>query len=155
MNLESNILQTYQLALKAQSQGDHPFGALLVIDNEVVLTSENTVITDNDVTQHAELRLVSHASKYFTTEQLCHATLYSSTELCAMCSGAIFWSGISKIVYGCSTQNLGEIAGGNFVVPCRDLFKLGKREITITGPILEEQGAEIHRNFWPLLKRAK
>ena len=152
MNKETFINQTYQLALKAQSQGDHPFGSLLIIDDKVVLTSENTVVTDNDVTQHAELRLVSLASKQFSVQQLSMATLYTSTEPCAMCAGAIFWSGISKIVYGCSTEKLGEIAGGNFVVPCRDLFKFGKREINIIGPVLEEKGAEIHRNFWPLLK---
>jgi hypothetical protein len=51
-------------------------------------------------------------------------------------------------VYGCSAVVLGEIAGGAFVVPCRDLLKYGKRQISVVGPVLEDQGAAIHRNFW-------
>jgi hypothetical protein len=55
--------------------------------------------------------------------------------------------GIGKL-YGCSTVVLGEIAGGAFVVPCRELLKYGKRQISVIGPVLEAQGAAIHRNFW-------
>ena len=43
---------------------------------------------------------------------------------------------------------LGEIAGGAFVVPCRELLKYGKRQISVIGPVLEDQGAAIHRNYW-------
>jgi len=43
---------------------------------------------------------------------------------------------------------LGEITGGSFVVPCRELLKNGRREINVKGPLLENQGAAIHRKFW-------
>jgi len=145
---EAYIRRTFALAESAQEKGNHPFGALLVIDQAVVLTAENTVITGNDITRHAELNLVSVASQKFDSDALSLATLYTSTEPCAMCTGAIFWSGISKIVYGCSAGRLGEIAGGAFVVPCRDLLRFGKRVINVLGPILEDQGAAIHQNFW-------
>jgi tRNA(Arg) A34 adenosine deaminase TadA len=145
---EKFIKKTYDLAISAQEKGNHPFGALLVIDNQIVLTAENTVNTDHDVTRHAELNLVSKASQQLDEEELSKAVLYTSTEPCAMCTGAIFWAGISHIVYGCSAEALGNIAGGSFVVPCRELLKYGKREVTVTGPILQELGAEIHRNFW-------
>jgi tRNA(Arg) A34 adenosine deaminase TadA len=65
-----------------------------------------------------------------------------------MCTGAISWAGISNIVYGCSSVVLGEITGGAFVVPCRDLLKYGNRQISVVGPLLEGQGAAIHRSFW-------
>ena len=145
---EEYIKRTYQLAKSAQEKGNHPFGALLVIDNRVVSTAENSVITDNDITRHAELNLVSKATQELDPESLSQAILYTSTEPCAMCTGAIFWAGISNIVYGCSSFLLGEIAGGTFVVPCRELLKYGKRQISVVGPILEDQGADIHRNFW-------
>jgi tRNA(Arg) A34 adenosine deaminase TadA len=145
---ETYIKRAYALAESAQGKGNHPFGALLVIDKAVVLTAENTVVTDNDITRHAELNLVSVASQKFGSDALSRATLYTSTEPCAMCTGAIFWSGISQIVYGCSAVTLGEIAGGAFVVPCRDLLKHGKRTFEVLGPVLEEQGAAIHRGFW-------
>jgi tRNA(Arg) A34 adenosine deaminase TadA len=145
---EKYIRETYELAISAQEKGNHPFGALLVINDQVVLTAENTVNTGRDVTRHAELNLVSKASQELDEESLRHAVLYTSTEPCTMCTGAIFWSGISHIVYGCSAVTLGKIAGGSFVVPCRDLLKYGNRQVKVTGPVLEELGAEIHRNFW-------
>jgi len=145
---EEYINRTYQVAKSAQEKGNHPFGALFVIDNKVVFTAENSVITDNDITKHAELNLVSKVTQELDLESLSQGILYTSTEPCAMCTGAIFWAGISNIVYGCSSVVFGEIAGGTFVVPCRDLLKYGKRQIRVVGPILEDQGAAIHRNFW-------
>ena len=147
-NHQHFIEKTYQLAQSAQGHGNHPFGALLVIDEKVVLSSENTVISDNDITKHAELNLVSLATQQLTTKSLDSAILYTSTEPCAMCSGAIFWAGISTVVYGCSAKKLGEISTGSFVVPCRDIFKYGNREVSVIGPLLETQGADIHRGFW-------
>jgi len=146
--LEEHIKRTYQLAKSAQEKGNQPFGALLVIDNRVVFTAENSIISDNDITSHAELNLVSMVTQELDTESLSRSILYTSTEPCAMCTGAIFWAGISNIVYGCSAEKLGEIAGGDFVVPCRDLLKYGKRQISVVGPVLEDQGAAIHRNYW-------
>ena len=145
---EDFIRSTYQLAISAQAKGNHPFGALLVLDNLVVATAENTVFTEKDITKHAELNLVSQVSREMDLESLSRSILYTSTEPCAMCSGAIFWAGISHVVYGCSVALFGEIAGGTFVVPCRDLFKYGVKQIKVDGPVLEGEGAEIHRNFW-------
>jgi tRNA(Arg) A34 adenosine deaminase TadA len=144
------VERTYQLARNAQAKGNHPFGALLVVEGEIVLTAENTVVSDSDVTRHAELNLVSKASQALDPATLGRSILYTSTEPCAMCAGAIFWAGISQIVYGCSAVTLGEIAGGAFVVPCRELLKYGRREreIRVIGPLLEDQGTAIHSNFW-------
>ena len=145
---EELISKTYVLARQAQANGNHPFAALLVIDGEVVLECLNTVNTSNDATQHAELELVRMANTRFDASDLRKATLYTSTEPCAMCAGAIYWSEIGAIVYGCSAETLGKIAGGRFVVPCRELLANGEREIKVKGPLLEEEGAEIHRGFW-------
>jgi len=145
---EKYIKKNYQLAISAQEKGNHPFGALLVVDDEVRFTAENTVISDNDVTRHAELNLISQVTQELDPEILEHSILYTSTEPCAMCTGAIFWAGVSNLVYGCSAFELGKIAGGAIVVPSRDLLKYGKRQINVIGPLLEDQGAAIHRLFW-------
>ena len=145
---EAYIKKTYQLAICAQEKGNHPFGALLVLDGKIALTAENTIHTDKDITRHAELNLVSKATGELEQESLAGSILYTSTEPCAMCTGAIFWSGISTIVYGCSAARLGEITGGTFLVPCRELLKYGNREVNVMGPLLEDEGTEIHRNFW-------
>jgi tRNA(Arg) A34 adenosine deaminase TadA len=145
---EEFISRTYCLAREALANGDHPFGAVLVVDEVIVLECLNTVNTSMDATRHPELDILRLASAQIPKRDLENATLYASTEPCAMCSGAIYWSGVSKLVYGCPTETLGEVAGGSFVVSCRDLLSKGKRKIEIIGPVLPEEGAEIHRGFW-------
>lgn len=145
---EKFISRVYCLAREARTNGDHPFGALLVLDGAVILECLNTVNTAADLTRHPELDILRLAAKKLGKNDLKRATLYASTEPCAMCCGAIYWSGVSKLVYGCSTEILGKIAGGSFVLPSRELFSKGKREIEVIGPVLAEEGAEIHRGFW-------
>ena len=140
--------RAYCLAREAQANGDHPFSAMLVVDGQVVLECLNTVNTSRDVTRHPELDVLRLATTKLSEADLGKATLYASTEPCAMCSGAIYWSGIARLVYGCPAETLGEIASSSFVVPSRELLSSGKREIEVIGPILPEEGAEIHRGFW-------
>ncbi len=138
----------FELALSAREKGNHPFGALLTLEDNIVLTAENSVFTDHDITGHAEQNLISMASKQMSPALLTNMTLYTSTEPCAMCSGAIYWAGIRAIVYGCSAETLGDIAGGSFVVPCRHIFRYGIDPVTVVGPMLEEEAAAVHAGFW-------
>ena len=147
-NHEEFIKRAYALAQEAAVKGDHPFSALLVVSGLIVLECLNTVNTSGDVTRHPELDILRLASTSVSRSDLEQAVLYASTEPCAMCCGAIYWSGVPTLVYGCSAETLGEIAGGSFVVPSRELLSKGKRAIDVIGPILPEEGAEIHRKFW-------
>src|SRR5215467_13134478 len=97
---ESFVRQAIELARQAREHGNHPFGSLLVIDDKVVLTAENTINTERNPTCHAETNLVQKAIRELTPEQLSQAALYTSTEPCAMCAGTIYWAGIRKLVYG-------------------------------------------------------
>ena len=149
MTNEARFMQeALSLARQAQQDGNHPFGALLVKGNEVVLTAVNTVHTEQDITRHAELNLVSQATRQFTPEFLAECVLYTSTEPCAMCAGAIYWAGINTVVFGCSAEELGNIAGGDFVIPCQDIFARGKRPITVIGPVLVEESTAVHQQYW-------
>ena len=145
---EPFIRQCYVLARQAAGRGNHPFGALLVRDGVVVLTAENSIHTENDPTRHAELNLVSAGARTLGLEALAACTLYTSTEPCAMCAGAIYWAGIRSVVYGCSEARLGQFAGDDFLMPCRTVFARGKRSIVVIGPVLEEEGAAIHAGYW-------
>ena len=145
---EEFIRRTIELAAAARAKGNHPFGALLVLDGRILLTAENTVNTDHDITCHAELNLVSMATRRLDPAILAQATLYTSAEPCAMCAGAIFWAGIPTVVYGCSAETLGEMAGGSFVIPCRHIFSFGTREVDVIGPILAEEAVAVHAGFW-------
>jgi tRNA(Arg) A34 adenosine deaminase TadA len=148
---ETFIRETLTLARQAVKNGDHPYGALLVKDGEVVLTAVNTIHTDHDLTRHAELNLVSQAVQQFDPSFLADCVLYTSTEPCAMCAGAIYWAGINTVIYGCSAEELGRIAGGDFVIPCREIFARGKRPLTVIGPVLEDESTAVHEQFWPNL----
>ena len=148
-NHEPFIRQCYDLARQAVANGDHPFGTLLVREGEVLLTAVNTIHSHRDVTRHAELNLVSQAGHLLGYAALAESILYTSTEPCAMCAGAIFWAGIPTIVYGCSAGSLGQIAGGSFVVPSRQLLGKAARPTHIVGPVLEAEGIAIHQAYWP------
>src|ERR1041384_2421762 len=79
-----------EIAQLARDHGNHPFGAILVDENnQVLLRAENTVVTESDCTGHAETNLMRLASQSFSPETLSICTLYPSTEPCAMCAGAI------------------------------------------------------------------
>ena len=145
---EALIRRTIELAAVAREKGNHPFGALLVLDGRILLTAENSVNSDSDVTAHAELNLVSMATRQLDPAILAQVALYTSTEPCAMCAGAIFWAGIPTVVYGCSAETLGDMVGGSFVVPCRHIFSFGVRQVEVIGPILAEEAAAVHAGFW-------
>jgi tRNA(Arg) A34 adenosine deaminase TadA len=140
------------IAASAREHGNHPFGALLADENgRILLTAENTVNTANDATGHAETNLVRMASKQFAPEELAKSTLYTSTEPCPMCSGAIFWAGIGRVVYALSEDSLYAMTGDSpdsLKLPCREIFVRGGRPIDVSGPLLEEEAARVHANFW-------
>src|SRR5215211_3574465 len=130
------IRRTYELALSSVEHGNHPFGALLVHQGKIILEVENTAVRTGDPTQHAELNLVKEALRRFDPLIIRASTLYTSTEPCAMCCGAIYWAGVPVVVYGCG----GEVLSGSLEVPCRDVFSKGTRPTAVTGPVLQEEG---------------
>jgi tRNA(Arg) A34 adenosine deaminase TadA len=142
------------LAATARTKGNHPFGALLAdADGRVIAEAENTVVTDRDVTGHAETNLVRIASHRFSPEVLSGATLYTSTEPCAMCSGAIFWAGISRVVYGLSESALDDMItadadGPALALPAHEVLNAGNRHVEVIGPLLVDEAADVHAGFW-------
>ena len=142
------LIQSLQLAESSKANGNHPFGALLVYQGQILATAENTVTSDRDVTAHAELNLLRQVSQSISSEILNVCVLYSSTEPCAMCAGAIYWAGITSIVFGCSNQVLSRIVGGSLEIPCREIFQRGNRPIAVSGPVHESHFQRIHEEFW-------
>jgi tRNA(Arg) A34 adenosine deaminase TadA len=148
------LLQSIAIAGQARAHGNHPFGALLADhDGLVLLTAENTVVTGADATGHAETNLVRLASAAYSTAELGGLTLYTSTEPCAMCSGAIFWSGIGAVVYALAETALYELTGDDpanltLLLPCREVFAAGRRPIRVEGPFDLTEAHEVHAGFW-------
>ncbi|NMC53374.1 MAG: nucleoside deaminase [Chloroflexi bacterium] len=142
------LREAIALAAAARAHGNHPFGALLAVNGEILARAENTVITGADVTQHAELNLVRLAQQQLPQEVLAQAALYTSTEPCPMCSGAIYWAGIPRVVYACSEETLYGLSGGGLALPCREVFARGARPVQVLGPLLEEEAIQPHLGFW-------
>lgn len=121
-------------------------------DGRIVAEAENTVTTDGDPTGHAETNLVRLAAPLIAPDELPLHTLYSSCEPCAMCSAAIFWSGIGRIVYALSNDALMAMLPGDddpaLALTCREVIGAGNRQIVVDGPFLEDQAARPHEGFW-------
>jgi tRNA(Arg) A34 adenosine deaminase TadA len=150
---ERLLVAAIGLAQRARGNGNHPFGALLAAPSGAVLCeAENTVVTEGDVTGHAELNLVSKACRALTAGQLATATLYTSTEPCAMCSGAIYWSRIPRVVYALAEDELAILAEGGgepiLQLPSRRVFAAGSPTVEVSGPHLHDAAAAVHEGFW-------
>ncbi|MFJ7911166.1 nucleoside deaminase [Kitasatospora sp. NPDC096204] len=150
----THLLTAIDLAASARAHGNHPFGALLTDPSGgVLLTAENTVLTDHDVTAHAETNLVRQACRTLAPHLLNGTVLYSSTEPCAMCAGAIYWSGIRQVVYALSATDLNSIAGVDpdepvLDLPCRQVFAAGGGTVEVSGPHLYEEASAVHTGYW-------
>jgi len=145
MSDELWMREAIRLAQEARDRGDEPFGALLVADGEVIATARNAIITSRDLTQHAELRLISKASMALEPAVLASSTLYTSTEPCAMCTGAIYWSGIKRVVFGFPGTALEAMSGGSGLrMPSRRVLENASRAVAIDGPILEAEARVVH-----------
>jgi tRNA(Arg) A34 adenosine deaminase TadA len=148
------LRQAIAVARQSREHGNHPYGALLAdSDGQVLLSAENTVVTGSDATGHAETNLVRLASARYSTSELRGLTLYTSTEPCAMCSGAIYWSGIGTVVYALAESELYEMTGSDdnnptLVLPCRTVFAAGQRPTLVEGPFAIDEARDVHAGFW-------
>jgi tRNA(Arg) A34 adenosine deaminase TadA len=151
---EYHLLAAVELARRSRESGNHPFGARLVdATGQMLLEAENTVVTGRDCTGHAETNLMRIASERFSPEFLQGCTLYTSTEPCAMCAGAIYWGNVRRVVFALSEEELREIVGSNpdnptLALPCREVFARGQHEVKVSGPHLKQQARAVHEGFW-------
>jgi len=141
-------------ARKSRTEGNHPFGAVLAdADGKILLDAGNTVGTEHDCTGHAETNLARLASRAYDRDFLRTCTLFTSAEPCAMCSGAIYWSGIGRVVYALSESALRGLTGDDPENPtldlqCRVVFASGQRPVAVEGPADVAGAQEVHAGFW-------
>ncbi len=142
------------LSATARARGNRPFGAVIVSpEGEVLAEAWKSNGETGDCTAHAETSAIRIARPRFQREQLQRATLYSSGEPCVMCAGAIFWSGIQRVVFGIDAQRLRVFRGEraeqrDAELSCRDVFAASPHPIDCIGPALVDESSEPHRGFW-------
>lgn len=137
-----------ELARQARDAGNDPFGALLVVDGNAVLRAQNTVATDRDPTAHAETNLVAQAIRQLPPDQIRRSVLYTSCEPCAMCVGKMYWAGCRSLVYALPAEELAKLAGGDFLMPCRELLERTADHVQIVGPSLVDEARAVHLGYW-------
>lgn len=150
---EGYLREAIAAAREARDAGNHPFGAVLVTAAGRTLRALNSVVTDRDPTGHAETNLVRLAARELGRDELRTSTLYTSTEPCAMCAGAIYWAGIGRMVYALPEQGLIEIVAAVsdepvLDLPSRDVFSAGGGTVIVAGPALADEASAVHDGFW-------
>jgi guanine deaminase len=100
MNDDRSLLRrALELAAKSIKEGGGPFGALITKDGKIISEGSNRVVLSHDPTAHAEIIAIRRASATIRSHDLSGCVIYTSCEPCPMCLGAIYWSGIQKVVY--------------------------------------------------------
>lgn len=128
-------LQEAELAF---GKGEIPVGAIVVVNNTIIARSHNLTEMLNDVTAHAEMQSITAAANYLGGKYLKDCTLYVTLEPCQMCAGALYWSQISKIVFGASDAHRGYQKMGTQLHP---------KTIVVKGILAQEAGDLMKRFF--------
>jgi len=150
------LRKAIEVSIKSREHGNTPFGAILVDpQGKILIEQENIEITESNCTGHAETTLMANASKKYSKQFLWSCTMYTTAEPCVMCSGAIYWGNVGKIVYGVSEKRLLELTGDNeqnptFDLPSREVFKGGQKNIEVSGPFpeVEDEVVKVHEGYW-------
>lgn len=127
-----------QEAEEAFEKGEVPVGAVIVIDNTIIARAHNLTETLNDVTAHAEMQAITAAANYLGGKYLQGCTLYVTLEPCQMCAGALYWSQISKVVYGARDEQRGCITMKTKLHP----------KTKMQGGILEAETSQLLKRFF-------
>jgi tRNA(Arg) A34 adenosine deaminase TadA len=148
---EQHLRRAIELSRSARADGNQPFGSVLVKSSgEVLAEGVNTEITDDDITAHPELKLAGWAAANLSESDATTATMYTSCEACAMCSGAIVTSGLGRVVYALSAPQLYELKGWPTQKVMRGITVLAEagHHIPVNGPFLYDEAAAPHLGFW-------
>jgi tRNA(adenine34) deaminase len=115
-----------------------PVGALIVIDDKVIARGHNLTEMLVDVTAHAEMQAITAAANFLGGKYLVGCTLYVTLEPCQMCAGALYWSQISKIVFGASDEQRGFQKMGTKLHP----------KTTIVSGIMANEASDLMKRFF-------
>ncbi len=127
-----------QEAEMAFEKDEIPVGAIIVIDNKVIARGHNLTEMLHDVTAHAEMQTITAAANYLGGKYLVGCTLYVTLEPCQMCAGALYWSQISKIVFGASDYSRGFEKMGTQLHP----------RTVVTRGVMANEAADLMKRFF-------
>lgn len=133
---EAFLRRAIELAAEARESGNPPFGSLLVgPDGAVIAEERNSSITDSDISAHPELKLAKWAARTLDAGTAAGTTMYTSCQPCGMCAGAIERSGLSRVVYALSGDQLNTLkpSGGFAPVPTEGPALFDEARVPVDG----------------------
>lgn len=136
------------LSKAAVEHGNEPFGAVLVKDGKIVFTNENRIYTRHDPTFHAEAGLIRDFCAETGITDLREYTLYSSCEPCFMCSGAMVWVKLGRLVYAASNEELEAILGNEGCNCSKMVFDNSFWRPQVTAGLLREESLAVLRSYF-------
>ncbi|MFR8548550.1 MAG: nucleoside deaminase [Lachnospiraceae bacterium] len=145
---EKYMQEAIRLASLAAEHGNEPFGAVLVKGDEIVCTNENQIYTSSDPTAHAELGLIRKFCAGTGITDLREYTLYSSCEPCFMCSGALVWMKLGRLVYGASDLDLGKILNTQGSECSRTVFEQSFWKPEVTEGVLRQESIAVLESYF-------
>jgi tRNA(adenine34) deaminase len=144
MDHELYMRAAIQEAVLAESEGEVPVGAVLVVDGEIVARAHNTPIAGSDPTAHAEMNLLRAAARHAQNYRLDNATVYVTLEPCIMCAGALVHARIGTLVFGARDLRFGGVRS-KFQLADSDLLN---HRIRIVEGILAVETTTLLQNFF-------
>lgn len=140
--------EALRLSKAAAQHGNEPFGAVLVKDGAIVYSNENQVHSASDPTFHAEAGLLRRFCAETGITDLREYTLYSSCEPCFMCSGAMVWTRLGRLVYGASNRYLCAIFGEEGSDCSHLVFSHSDHQPEVTAGVLRQECLEVLQAYF-------
>jgi guanine deaminase len=116
-----------------------PFGACLVLGEEVLAKGHNEVLKSNDPTRHAEICAITRAAKNMSSPHFKRCEIYSTTEPCVMCFAAIHWAQIPRLYFGTTVGDVKRLGFNELVVSNQTLKRLGKSKVNVTAGVMLDE----------------
>ena len=151
------LRRVIEICAEAKARGDHPFGCLLADrEGNILMEQGNEEVTrGGDCTSHAETLLMRKASQVYDKEKMADLTMYNCADSCAMCTGAMYWGNLGRMVYICPEATLKEMTGDDMRNPTLNLPSVvviasGQKPMEIVGPFPElvPDFIALHENYW-------
>ena len=145
---EGVMAEAIRLSRLAVEHGNEPFGAVLVKDGAIVFHNENQIYTRHDPTFHGEAGLIRRFCEQTGITDLRDYTLYSSCEPCFMCSGAMVWVKLGRLVYGASNDDLVHMLGNEGCNCSRMVFEHSFWQPQVTAGVLRQESLAVLKDYF-------
>jgi guanine deaminase len=124
------LRKAIEIAAGGIKEGGGPFGAVISKQGLIIAQSNNRVVLNTDPTAHAEILAIREASAVLKTHDLSGCILYASCEPCPMCLGAVYWSGIKKVVYASDRKDASSAGFNDELIYKEILLEPSRRQVS-------------------------